>query len=851
MAKLTLADLASLANQVTAINTINANSALIETALENTLSRDGTSPNTMGADLDMNSNRVINLPDPISAQEAATKSYVDDAINTATGVDIDNLSAIATTTPYDSDPDVGYFAEYEGLSAHRFELRQEEEQDKDEDGGIRSGVHVFHYDNDTFDYEAVDPYRTISDGIRVGMFGKRVAGNYVEQVKDFHGITSMAIANVGGTDRGVAAYAGDSIQFGSGVCLNEFNVYNPAGSTQSGHMAGLLTVLSGKVAAADASHRVLGIEVINIGKKATAAFQVWSSGTDGDNGRFGILLDGSNATIDTAAIVMPDSASSFEGKMIVYDTGDYSYYEVGGNAFVWTIAGTNRFQIDAGNIYPSTNGGMSIGTTGLRFDDAFFNGRIDINTNITTAASGFGGGLYVDLDYTYTGGAPGTVNSPFHITTAVSADVADFVWGGLSRLFNSATAGENVAFYGQAHKLSTGDTWAGVFEADDTTETANPTGALYGIEVDIVANGTDDNNARRGLEIIGWRSNVAGADTEVAYGLRIGPSNADVDNMVFKKGISLTNGSGATTSAYYVGVDLSESTSVIAALQIGTDQAVAFDSGATPSYLIRYNSVLGGLEQTMAAASANSVLYSTISRRTSGTAAAGIGTGLNFLTESDTGVDRIGGYIAMAMSSVTNAAEEGTFEFGLMSAGTAASKLQLTATSLRPMVADAMSLGTAAKPWSDADFALGAVVRFNNADTLTHSAGALAFSGNFSAANVTSGTYTPTVTGVANTSAQTAFATRYIRIGNVVYVSGLVQIDPVAAASTLTQVRMTLPIASELVSNNELTGVCAASDALEAGGIYADTANNAAMIEFVSATTSNHNVRFNFSYSIL
>jgi hypothetical protein len=69
MAKLTLADLSSLTNQSSAISTINANSALIETALENTLSRDGTSPNTMSASLDMNSNRILNLPEPVADQE--------------------------------------------------------------------------------------------------------------------------------------------------------------------------------------------------------------------------------------------------------------------------------------------------------------------------------------------------------------------------------------------------------------------------------------------------------------------------------------------------------------------------------------------------------------------------------------------------------------------------------------------------------------------------------------------------------------------------------------------------------------------------------------------------------------
>lgn len=77
MAKLTLADLASLANETSAIDTINANGALIETAMENTLSRDGTSPNQMEADLDLNGNFILNLATPTASTHAATKAYVD------------------------------------------------------------------------------------------------------------------------------------------------------------------------------------------------------------------------------------------------------------------------------------------------------------------------------------------------------------------------------------------------------------------------------------------------------------------------------------------------------------------------------------------------------------------------------------------------------------------------------------------------------------------------------------------------------------------------------------------------------------------------------------------------------
>lgn len=69
MAKLTLTDLANLQNETTAVGLINANNALIEAALENTLSRDGTSPNAMGDDLDMNENRIYNLPAAVSDTE--------------------------------------------------------------------------------------------------------------------------------------------------------------------------------------------------------------------------------------------------------------------------------------------------------------------------------------------------------------------------------------------------------------------------------------------------------------------------------------------------------------------------------------------------------------------------------------------------------------------------------------------------------------------------------------------------------------------------------------------------------------------------------------------------------------
>lgn len=71
MSKITLNNVGNLIDATTAANTINANTAVIQTAFDNTLSRDGTVPNTMGSNLDMNSNQILNLPAPVSGTSPA------------------------------------------------------------------------------------------------------------------------------------------------------------------------------------------------------------------------------------------------------------------------------------------------------------------------------------------------------------------------------------------------------------------------------------------------------------------------------------------------------------------------------------------------------------------------------------------------------------------------------------------------------------------------------------------------------------------------------------------------------------------------------------------------------------
>lgn len=94
MAKLTLDDLSSLTNQTSAVTKINNNNTAVEAAIEKTLSRDGTSPNNMTSELDMDSNHIINLPAPAQVDEPVR---VQDLADYLTLTDLVTTTASANT----------------------------------------------------------------------------------------------------------------------------------------------------------------------------------------------------------------------------------------------------------------------------------------------------------------------------------------------------------------------------------------------------------------------------------------------------------------------------------------------------------------------------------------------------------------------------------------------------------------------------------------------------------------------------------------------------------------------------------------------------------------------------------
>lgn len=116
---------------------------------------------------------------------------------------------------------------------------------------------------------------------------------------------------------------------------------------------------------------------------------------------------------------------------------------------------------------------------------------------------------------------------------------------------------------------------------------------------------------------------------------------------------------------------------------------------------------------------------------------------------------------------------------------------------------------------------------------------------------VASGTYTPTLTGVTNVAASTARKCQWIRVGNVVSVSGSFDIDPTAAAATA--LGISLPIASNLALATDLGGTMAgdSSAAIEAGAIRGDAANDRAEVTYTAVNVANHTCSFSFQYEVL
>lgn len=119
---------------------------------------------------------------------------------------------------------------------------------------------------------------------------------------------------------------------------------------------------------------------------------------------------------------------------------------------------------------------------------------------------------------------------------------------------------------------------------------------------------------------------------------------------------------------------------------------------------------------------------------------------------------------------------------------------------------------------------------------------------------IASGTYTPTLTSVLNASGNTPAVCQWLRVGNVVTVSGTFGFNA-TSASTGTEVDISLPIASTTAAVTNLAGTAVSDNTASAlciaAPISADTTNNRARVIFWPSSSGNKTYSFSFTYVVL
>jgi len=118
------------------------------------------------------------------------------------------------------------------------------------------------------------------------------------------------------------------------------------------------------------------------------------------------------------------------------------------------------------------------------------------------------------------------------------------------------------------------------------------------------------------------------------------------------------------------------------------------------------------------------------------------------------------------------------------------------------------------------------------------------------------GSYTPTITGVANYTGSTPSTTHWTRVHNRVFVAGKVAITA-TANSTYTRLRISLPTASNLANDFELVGhsnSITSTNNNNFGFLFADTTNDAAEMRYISDSAAaglSRTFFFSFSYIVI
>lgn len=274
---------------------------------------------------------------------------------------------------------------------------------------------------------------------------------------------------------------------------------------------------------------------------------------------FGAVGDG--VTDDTAAFIAAYTAASACDTILI-PSGEYNLTSSLSNTkFVrWLSFGATS----PGGVAPLSLPGVVETQFGTR----------SLNRKTITSATE---GAVLDLQRigSHTGGTNGFVTPAFQAYTSALAGSKNFEWTCLSVIDNFSTladGSENVAIYGQALKKSSGKTWAGCLEIQDTNAAATALGDCIGLEITSVAQDftSDPNYQRNGIHIAtrSTGSNAAewsrGFWTSTAGLARVRECFSNTGN--FCKAVLRNSGTGTST-----GIDTAKFIEDIGSSEIGID----------------------------------------------------------------------------------------------------------------------------------------------------------------------------------------------------------------------------------------------------------------------------------------
>lgn len=112
-----------------------------------------------------------------------------------------------------------------------------------------------------------------------------------------------------------------------------------------------------------------------------------------------------------------------------------------------------------------------------------------------------------------------------------------------------------------------------------------------------------------------------------------------------------------------------------------------------------------------------------------------------------------------------------------------------------------------------------------------------------------SGKYTPGISSTTNVAASTIYDLFYFKIGKIVYVQGLIDIDPTLAA-TSTIFHLSLPLSSNFTVAEDLSGILTAAGQNIIGQVIGDPASDDALFVYTPGVATNQSLNFNFTYEI-